>query len=132
MLINPEGSPLSHFLALCDCSKFCFRFFFKNFQMPPKGKLFNVFGILQQTGFSSSPIGPPFTIFGIVRFSKMTICRLKLGSQYIPTKFFQHYPNFWPNIRNKVLYPYIRISNVISELYYVLRRRRRRIENSFL
>ena len=61
VLKNPEGSPLLHFLALWHCSKFSG--FFENFLMSPKCTPFNFFHILQQTGVSKSPKGPPFHNF---------------------------------------------------------------------
>ena len=43
---------------------------------------------LQQTGFSKSAKGPPFTIFGIVRFFKMNISRLKIRFSQVQTQVF--------------------------------------------
>ena len=58
MLINPKGSPLYIFRHYDTFKIFIFRFFFENFLMSPKG-FFNFFDLLQQTGFSKSPKGPP-------------------------------------------------------------------------
>ena len=54
-----EGSPLSIFSAVCDF----FSIFFVS-----KGPPFIFFDILQQSGFSKSPKGPPFTGLKTLRF----------------------------------------------------------------
>ena len=102
--------------------------FFENFLIVPKGPPFNFFYILGHNRCLKIPKGPPSRLFGTMRLFKIVIFRLILGflNTYPPIYFFN-------TIRNSdVIYGvmcYIRIFDVISEVFSVSLRRRPRFEN---
>ena len=76
------------------------------------------------------PMGPPFRFFGTMRLFKMVIFHLTLGflNTYPPIIFFNtiRYLNVISGVKR-----YIRIFDVVSEVYSVSLRRRRRLENKW-
>ena len=112
------------------------RLFFENFLIVPKAPL-HFFDILEHNRCLKIPKGPPFQIFrhyetvqnchfsSDIRFSQYISTNVFF--QYISTNiFFQYYPNL--NVISGVK-RYIRIFDVISEVYSVSLRRRWRFEN---
>ena len=81
--MNPKGSPVLHFSALRDYSKFFFIFLDKFFNVSNVSPF--TFDILQQIGSSKIPKGPLSPIFGIVRFFKMIIFSRRFSSEKSPT-----------------------------------------------
>ena len=59
----------------------------KTGQIKSESASLSIFFDILKTGFSKSPKGPPFTIFDIVRFFKMTIFVLKLGFLRGPARY---------------------------------------------
>ena len=67
---SPKGLPFHVFRHYETVQNSHFRFFFSKINefFVSKGSPFNLFDILQQTGFSKSPKGPPFTGLKTLRF----------------------------------------------------------------
>ena len=91
---------------------------------------FNFFDILEHNRCLKIPKGPLFRFFGTMRLFKIVIFYRKLGflNTYPPIFFFNTIRNL--NVISGVK-RYNRIFDVISEVYSVSLRRRRRFENKF-
>ena len=104
------------------------RLFFENCLIVPKGPPFNFFDILEHNRCLKIPKGPPFKIFR--HYETVQNCHFSSDIGFLNT-----YPPifFFNTIRNLNVISgvkrYIRIFDVISEVYSVSLRRRRRFEN---
>ena len=104
------------------------RLFSENFLIVPKGPPFNFFDLSEHNRCFKIPKGPPFQIFRHYETVQNSHFSSDIRfSQYISTNIF------FITIRNLNVISgvkrYIRIFDVISELYSVLLRRRRRFKN---
>ena len=104
------------------------RLCFENFLIVPKGPPFNFFDILEHNRCLKIPKGPSFQVFR--HYETVQNCHFSSDirfSQYISTNIF------FNTIRNLNVISgvkrYIRVFDVISEVYSVSLRRRRRFEN---
>ena len=93
MLINSKGSP-----PLTNVQDSHFSFFVRKFSNVSKGSPFNVLTFCNKLNFQKAQRVPPFTIFGIVRFLKMTFSVFKFDFlsepvRYIRSCFFR--PSFF-------------------------------------
>ena len=74
-----QSVPIFTFFGIETIQNSHFSIFLEKVFNDSKGSISLFFDILQQNGSSKTPEGPPFQIFGIVRFFKMIIFVLKLG-----------------------------------------------------
>ena len=77
---------VSKLTIFCVCNVGFVRFYFEFFVS--KGSPFQFFDISQQIGFSKNPKGPPFPIFGIVRFFSARYIRVFFKTGIFPCDFF--------------------------------------------